>query len=111
MRLVAHWQVALRLHEWQLTLRLAPAEELKDKAAYVEMMPTFKTATVNLSRLDRVDADLEEDLVHELLHLVFWQLSMMADGSNPVVEAPFEFGINATTHALVGLRRSARRKR
>lgn len=80
--LCAQWQETLRLQDWMVSLSIARARDMDGpKAAQVRY--TIKTKTAAISILDPVDYppsesfphDMEQALVHELLHLhfaMFW---------------------------------------
>jgi hypothetical protein len=106
MALLTFWQSALRLGEWKLTVHTASEEHLGNRSAYVDVMPSYKEARIVLRNVGIEDPEIEEDIVHELLHLVFFQQSTHVQEMEQADQLPFEFALNTTAHALVGMRRS-----
>lgn len=104
-RALAFWKTVLRLGDWKISVRVASKKELGEREAFVELSPHYREATVWLRRLTKLDTALEEDLVHELLHVAFWQASHEL-GKKPEDDSiPFEQGLNTVADLLVALRR------
>lgn len=106
-RAVAFWTTALRLGDWKITVRAALKKELVEREAFVDLNPHFREAKVALRRLTKFDTALEEDLVHELLHVVHWQASHELGKKEEDDIIPFEQSLNALAELLVALRRSS----
>lgn len=104
-QLLRYWVDNLRLNEWRITAKLGTDEELEDNVALVQYCASTKQATIHLQRLDDIDRELEEDLVHELLHLVFLQTTYEISSLARHLQLPFEFALDVTAVALVKLRR------
>lgn len=106
-RAANYWRNALRLNDWDLSLREAKPGELEaqNENASVCFMAPLRSAEIVLRSLTRFDAELEKDLVHELLHLVFVQLSMFAGQGRDLDRLMMEQGIEAVADRLVVLRR------
>lgn len=73
---LSYWQKRLRLQDWLIEVRIARVREMdQDCAAQVNWVLPKKMATIYV--LDQIDyppditgeRDMENDLVHELLHL------------------------------------------
>lgn len=105
--LVGHWQRTLRLQDWDIVVKLRPFREMINCVGETTYNRSKKQAIVTLLDPDDNDGnddfpyDMEQTLVHELLHLHF------EDGGNTPEECPvdFEQGINAVSAALVALNR------
>lgn len=108
-KLVDFWVTKLRLQDWKLDYAVGGPEQgfNDDKIqALVSFAAEMKEATVYLRRLEKPDKALEEDLVHELLHLVFIQYSVyMRSKENDAEQLMAEQAINITANALVDLRK------
>lgn len=102
------WKKILRLQDWIVDLKIARERDfvLKDANAEISLNEEHKLAFVKI--LDPVDfdidqlspQDMEESLVHELLHIHFWPLRV-GTGDNTAEEQ----AINMIAGALVGLYR------
>lgn len=100
-RLLPFWQDVLNLREWKITIRYGTAEEMSDNVGlnYISV-----EELESLILLSRHQEDVEETLVHELLHLVY-------DGHKPQdwrYDAMHERALNRTAKALVTLARMAK---
>lgn len=96
---VAYWQVALRLQDWEIEVKLVKGSDLDHAQSRIERNVQHRTAQMKISDA-HVDlpADLsdEERVVHELLHLYFWN-----DGQADTAEQSEEQGINMLARLLV----------
>lgn len=99
------WIARLRLRDWAITLKQAKREDMGGCEATVDISATMKEATIHLKSLTRMDVSLEEDLVHELLHLVFVLMSSLTSKRMTEDELFHEQGLNIAANALVALRR------
>jgi hypothetical protein len=106
-RVLVFWQTALRLTDWRITIRAADKKEMDGRKAFVDLYPNSKEADVALRRVHRLDHDLESDLVHELLHVVYWQPSLVLGRKEEDDTVPFEQGLNVVAELLVRMRRGA----
>lgn len=107
MECVMFWTQTLRLEDWRIAVQEAPpgALEKNDSRAQVDMRPFQREATIVLRSLEKFDAGTEDEIVHELLHLVFAQYALCI-GRDEAQQLPMEQGINAVGNALVSLRAS-----
>lgn len=99
------WIRRLRLRDWDIGFRVAKKGEFTSQQAEVEYVPAHRRAVVVLSSLGKLTQMLEEDLVHELLHLVFIQGTSLLTGRTEDDQLLNEQGLNVTADLLVGLRR------
>lgn len=103
--LCVEWQERLRLQDWRIGLTIARARDFENdrKEAEITMMDMLKEARIKI--LNPVDypatcwlpQDMEEALVHELLHIHF-----LPFGDCEVAE---EAAINCISQALVNAKR------
>lgn len=101
-RLLAEWQAALRLRDWQVTVQIVPASEFADEdEADVDPHKERRSAVV---RISEKSPDPELALVHELLHL--WTRSLAGEDFIELIE---EHAIEAISVALVTYKRQAAR--
>ena len=107
-RLCDVWRERLRLKDWKIVCKFGTLEEVKGDYAYTSWDITRKEAFVLIGRPseyeeDLDDADTEESLIHELLHLVFPALGVTPTN---------EFGLNTISSLLYrGMHRTKRRER
>jgi hypothetical protein len=107
--LVQYWRKILRLQDWDLTARLARGYDLEDKEGRCSQWPKLKLIEIEV--LDPIDFrpgthhDVEETLVHELLHVHFCSLDQKWEGAEQVL---YEQAIETMAWALVKLNRGAR---
>ena len=110
--LCAEWQERLRLQDWMVHIRLARAHEIPNLGGYCEYLNCQKIARIAV--LDHVDwttsewtvHDMEEILVHELLHL---QHSNHTYEKGTLQYEALEIAIDTTAQALVQLKREAQK--
>lgn len=107
LRSARYWQDALKLNDWELHFREADNGELEaeNSVARCSLNAATRSATISLRSLTKFDRELEEDLVHELIHIVFVQLSMWVSCREPIDQVLTEQGINTVADLLVRLRR------
>lgn len=76
--LCALWQKRLRLQDWNVRLVVKDAEDMEDEFARVRPQLSTKCAVMHIRKMDDINSvdvqlsgerDIEEDVVHELLHL------------------------------------------
>lgn len=100
-RLCRTWQRRLRLQDWRVDIRFAPADEMGDEWGHTDYDDTAQSASVRL--LDQEDAAVEQTLIHELLHL------RLAAWDAPYNHPPLETAINLLADSLyTGYRRTRR---
>jgi len=106
------WQKILRLQDWRIKIRFATAEELKeatDADAIGGCQSLVEAREANLLLLppealnpnDEREQDIENTIVHELLHCHF--AAFKSDDSQ--VQLAQEQAIEAISEALVNLKR------
>lgn len=106
------WQKRLRLQDWDITAEFSLAKDIQNEGALGEtrIIPNWKTADIKLlsvsemSEDDLRNGDIEQTLVHELLHLHTDALFYMTDQSKPLSIINEQL-IEAISHALVELDR------
>lgn len=107
LEILEYWKRVLRLQDWEIVLKVKPFRDMDDCRGETNYHLQKKCAIISLLDPDDSDRnedfpyDLEQTMVHELLHLHF-----VDDGHTPE-ECPlvFEQGINAVGAALVTLNR------
>lgn len=104
--LCAKWQKILRLQDWKINVHLCRMRDIDDAYGLTKTRNYFKEADIKIAEvIDRMDADpdIEQTLVHELIHLHFAQLTT-PEGYGLTI---FENGIDLTAWALINLKRGA----
>lgn len=71
---IAHWQDVLRLRDWDIKLEMAPAEWRKSGDVKVDL--DDKKAVLIINERPRTE-NLEELVVHELIHVRLWAMDQM----------------------------------
>lgn len=102
------WQPRLKLSEWDIKVKLSRREEMDDAAGSVTITPNTRLAVIRV--MDPVDwmsrewsQDIEQTIVHELVHVVFWGLDEnRPEGLGLVV---FEQGVDGLASSLVEMDR------
>ncbi|SRR6266852_2570024 len=106
------WQRRLGLRDWTVTVKLCRARDMDDEDSNGEVQILLNHRRAFIALRDPLDVkpeyhpenDLEETLVHELLHLWTEPLSLPDAGPRQVAE---EQALNALAKALVALAREA----
>ena len=106
------WQKVLRLQDWDIEVKIVREWDFVNKGSIGEVGRNNQHKSATIRILHPIDydpcnygpQDMEEDLVHELLHLHF--LSEMFD-LEPKMEIQYEQAINRVSEALVKLNREA----
>lgn len=97
------WLTALRLNEWEVDLEFVPdAEALEGCDGTAEWQTEYKHVLIKLAA-DQTDEELEETLVHELLHVL-----LEAHKPHPRVQkydALYERGLNVLSDLLTSRKR------
>ena len=102
-QLCCEWQALLGLAHWSIDVRVVRGAEIGDNRGQSDYTPVSEAAVIRLK--DPIDyhgyfqCDLEETLVHELLHLIFDKTAMDGD--------EYEQVLDRTARALVKLKRRA----
>lgn len=102
--LCAEWQKRLRLQDWKVKVTFCRMRDMDDAYGHMDTRNYFKEADIQIADpVDRTDAspDIEQTLVHELVHIHFAQLET-PEGYGLTM---FENGIDLTAWALVNLKR------
>lgn len=106
-----YWQTVLRLQDWDVRVTFCRRHDLKHGVARAEI-DIYRRAHVRiLDPIDQnpedwpVDRDVEVSLVHELLHLQFYDVAKPKEDTPE--DVALERGIEATARALVQLSRGA----
>lgn len=110
---IHYWNNALRLNDWDLSLEQAEPGELEamECRARVDMRPYQREAVVILRDLSKFDEATENELVHEFLHCVLAQYSLMVGKQNEGMQLSLEQAINTLGILLVRLRRDGNTRR
>ena len=105
------WQKLLRLQDWRITARFVNYEDLADdRVGECSNLADSKEADIKIIHPEQLkdasetDKDLENTLVHELLHCHFSPFRSNEEGT--IIQ--HEQAIVAITEALVGLKRRKR---
>ncbi len=111
-RLLEYWQRQLRLQDWWIQVKIARGNGLNLPAGVQGRCSwTLQRREAFIRILDPIDwdrdcvypQDMEETLVHELLHLHFAPFdTFKAEGHKDIAS---EQAINAIAHSLVSLKR------
>lgn len=100
LKLCKEWQARIGLTDWEIEVEFRTLEEMDGSQGTCEPIPSLRTALILIVRVeDYPHGDIEATLVHELLHCYHH----MASGS--VAEMFEEQGVEATSKALVKLKR------
>ncbi len=75
--LLEKWKVILRLQDWDISLQLV--ETLWRKTGDIKIDAHDKKAILLLNRSNPNSENLEEVVIHELLHLKLWGLDQMLE--------------------------------
>ena len=108
--LTEEWQQRLGLMDWRLHVTLEHDADMNNKAGEVDWTLSLKQATIRLIDPETVRQslvfpyDLEQTLVHELLHLHSAPFDTFKTGG--MKETALEVMIDKTATALVELKRS-----
>lgn len=110
------WQKVLCLQDWGVKVKISRARELNGEGLLGQVKTNIEHRRAEISLLDPIDHDpvrqisydMEETLVHELLHLHFDPF--LAKDGTPELTAQ-EQAINAIAVALVGLSRQLQREK
>lgn len=96
------WQKRLGLGHWKIKVAFLNEEQMGENAGSIVYMPEHSQASISiLAPKDREEGDhndsIEEDLVHELLHLTLHGHKTL---DNLQYDALFERGLNVVAKAL-----------
>lgn len=102
-----YWQALLGLAHWNIDVRVVRGAEIEDNRGRIDYDPVGEAAVMRLK--DPMDyqgyfpCDLEETIVHELLHLIFDKSTTGGD--------EYEQALDRTARVLVSLDRQKERGR
>lgn len=107
----AEWQKILRLQDWDVHVSIVRDSNMKLKDVNGECEWVLQTKQAHIRILDPIDypedtrwpQDMEQTLVHELLHLHFAPFDTHADGS--LEHTSMEQAIDMIAGALLSLKR------
>ncbi|MHC5828154.1 MAG: hypothetical protein ACYT04_72755, partial [Nostoc sp.] len=103
------WQRTLKLSDWDISVKLVPHREMPDAIGHVRWDADEKSADIRLITPEDYQSsvlrpyNIEETLVHELLHLHF----VTFDVSDEPKRLATEQAINAIARALVNLKNAS----
>lgn len=109
-----YWQEKLRLQDWIIEVKIRRGRDMiQDSVACVNWTLSKKMATISI--LDQVDydpsliwiRDMENDLVHELLHLHFAPISDHFSSGNEIYNTFEEQTIESIASGLIALERKS----
>lgn len=112
LKLAREWVQVLRLQDWRIDVRFVRGEEINGCFGETSINFPLKTAYVKICRPEDMKykgylgSDIEETLVHELIHLHIEVLCRNA-GQDSELRFLAEQAIEAMSLALVGLKRRA----
>lgn len=98
-----HWIRELGLAGWDIEVKFVHRYEIDDNIAQVYKQPQLSRAVISLAypeECENYSQDIEQTLVHELLHIRFWGCDF--SGTDNTL---FEAGIDKTATALVRAKR------
>lgn len=111
--LCLEWQAVLNIQFWDIKVGIYRCRDFVKQNSAAEVSWQLATATAILRILDPADydrdlfpQDMEQSLVHELLHLRFAEAEMTESGS--LEETMYERAIDQTAKALVLVKRRQR---
>ena len=99
-RLLKIWAKRLRVDDWELNVKWGKPDNMTGEGVQGNIFfePEFRRALIVLLALKYREEEgdsPEEDLIHELLHLV-----LQGHGTRMKYDAMFERGLNQIAHAL-----------
>lgn len=109
---LAYWQKVLRLQDWNIYARIVRGYEMENPNAMAHINVVYCNKSAIIRIMDPIDyepdivtpQDMEQSLVHELLHIHLWALND-DDTHNEMEQA-----IEAMSMALVQLERGKQRE-
>jgi len=96
-KLGAKWQKILRIQDWNISYCFAHRTDIDGYIARSNIISHDKIAKIEVGYIDEQDAnfqDIESNLLHELIHVLFLELDSADDfevGNNLVVDALLRF--------------------
>lgn len=103
------WQAAFALGHWDIDLAVHPGDEMQGRDAAVSAQAEYDHAVMALREPTELQpVDMEESIVHELLHVLLEGHKNLATSSASESYDPmYERGLNVLAAVLVSLRRGA----
>lgn len=106
--LLDYYQPLLGLSDWEIALHYRDYSEMDGRAGLVSWSIPLKQATITIARADTLPggdfpSDVEETLVHELIHLHSALFDTFEVGSHE--DNALEVMINKLSKAIVALKR------
>jgi len=106
----AKWQRILRLQDWNVRTSIVRERDMRTSGGNAEISVNIQHRLADLRLLDPIDfnpndhnpQDMEQHLVHELLHIHLWPFTEELNG--PLADAE-EQAINMIAGALIRLHR------
>lgn len=106
---VSKWREILGLNSWEINLTYGDVADMVSQGAVAQVVANwqYEYATIRLlppqvEVAPGDNTDVEYAVVHELLHLIFWQFFPPAD--QPLARELFEQSLNKVTKALMALK-------
>lgn len=102
-----YWQENLRLRDWIIKVTIKRQREMSQSNRLGEVEFNIYTKTAMISVLDPIDyddwgkQDMENTLVHELLHLHFSEINYHFGGQEDVYSVLEEQAIESIAHGLI----------
>lgn len=109
---LTYWKEKLRLQDWEIEVSIRRKNDMEfDALAIVNWTLSKKMATIRV--LDQIDydhscmgvRDMENDLIHELLHLHFAPINDHFSNDNDVYSTFEEQAIESITSGLINANR------
>lgn len=97
-RLMKLWQKRLKLQDWVVDVRFSSDMDSDSSAGECSWHPDNRTATIHILPPNIIIDDIEETLVHELLHILYEGHTWYSDDARSVHQ---ERALNQTAAALV----------
>ncbi|TVX92268.1 hypothetical protein [Paenibacillus agilis] len=103
-----YWQAQLRLQDWQIEMKFDRGFNLAPNVADISLLEESRVARIRMMEANDFDPssiapyDMEQTMVHELLHIHFFPLTRTLGKSIPEEQA-----IEAISWALIALDRKA----
>ena len=103
-RLVKAWKRVLRLPHWEITVKIVPRRE--DELARVVPDNVGRTAEIEMGEFRKEPYDVEQTLVHEMIHLVLDDVCECVEGAgSKAVEQDMEQAVDSLATSFVGQER------
>lgn len=104
------WQDAFALGHWGIDLAVHPGDEMQGRDAAVSAQAEYDHAVMALREPTELQpVDVEESIVHELLHVLLEGHKNLATSADSETYDPmYERGLNVLSAVLVSLRRGGK---